>query len=60
MDYDNSSFEDTSLSSGKKFIALVVSDHSDLDDSGILESSIDPSFSNSTATVLCFMNLFYP
>lgn len=49
MDYDNSSFEDTSLSSGKKFIALVVSDHSDLDDSGILESSIDPSFSNSTA-----------
>lgn len=49
MDYDNSSFEDTSLSSGKKFIALVISDHSDMDDSGILESSIEPTFSNSTA-----------
>lgn len=49
MDYDNSSFEDTSLSSGKKFIALVVSDHSDMEDSGILESSIEPTFSNPTA-----------
>lgn len=37
MDYDTSSFEDVSSSNGKKFIALVVSDASDFDDSGILD-----------------------